>query len=105
MNNLFLSSPKISCIVPVYNVEKYLRRCLDSILAQTFTDFECICVDDGSSDGSGKILDEYAARDGRSATTLSQESILHMMPTEKRLAEYREESMCFLKRILGKNAS
>lgn len=55
----------ISIIVPVYNVEKYLRRCLDSIRAQTFTDFECICVDDGSSDGSGKILDEYAEKDSR----------------------------------------
>lgn len=65
MNNLSLSSPKISCIVPVYNVEKYLRRCLDSIRAQTFTDFECICVDDGSPDGSGKILDEYAEKDSR----------------------------------------
>ncbi|MDE6245397.1 MAG: glycosyltransferase [Treponemataceae bacterium] len=59
------NSPKISVIVPVYNVEKYLRRCLDSIRAQTFTDFECICVDDGSPDGSGKILDEYAESDGR----------------------------------------
>lgn len=58
-------SPKISCIVPVYNVEKYLRRCLDSIRAQTFTDFECICIDDGSPDGCGKILDEYAKLDGR----------------------------------------
>lgn len=58
------AAPKISIIVPVYNVEKYLRRCLDSIRAQTFTDFECICVDDGSSDGSGKILDEYAEKDG-----------------------------------------
>lgn len=59
------STPKISIIVPVYNVEKYLRRCLDSIVAQTFTDWECICVDDGSPDGSGKILDEYAAKDKR----------------------------------------
>ena len=55
----------ISIIVPVYNVERYLRCCLDSILAQTFTDFECICVDDGSTDGSGKILDEYAEKDSR----------------------------------------
>lgn len=60
-----MNNPKISIIVPVYNVEKYLRRCLDSIVMQTFTDWECICVDDGSPDGSGKILDEYAAKDKR----------------------------------------
>ena len=49
-------SPKISVIVPVYNTEKYLRRCLDSIAAQTFADWECICVDDGSTDESGAGL-------------------------------------------------
>ena len=47
--------PKLSVIVPVYNTEKYLRECIDSILAQTFTDFELILVDDGSTDGSGAI--------------------------------------------------
>lgn len=57
--------PKISIIVPVYNVEKYLSCCLDSIKAQTFTDWECILVDDGSSDNSGKICDEYANNDNR----------------------------------------
>lgn len=57
--------PKISIIVPVYKVEKYLHRCLDSIVAQNFTDWECILVDDGSPDGSGKICDEYAEKDGR----------------------------------------
>ena len=51
---------KISILVPVYKVEKYLERCLDSILAQTFTDWECIIIDDGSPDNSGKICDEYA---------------------------------------------
>lgn len=58
-------NPKISVIVPVYNVEKYLRRCIDSILSQTFSDFELLLIDDGSKDKSGDICDEYAAKDAR----------------------------------------
>lgn len=57
--------PKISVITPVYNTEKYIRRCVDSILGQTFADFELILVDDGSPDNSGAICDEYAAKDKR----------------------------------------
>ena len=57
--------PFFSIVIPVYNVAPYLRECLDSALSQTFTDWEAICVDDGSTDGSGEILDEYAAKDGR----------------------------------------
>lgn len=55
--------PKVSVIVPVYNTEKYLRRCVDSILAQTFKDFELLLIDDGSTDSSPAILDEYANLD------------------------------------------
>lgn len=55
----------ISIIVPVYKVEKYLPRCLDSILAQTFADFECILIDDDSPDNCPAICDEYASRDNR----------------------------------------
>ena len=57
--------PKLSVIVPIYNTEKYLRDCINSILAQTFADFELILVDDGSTDGSGAICDEYCQLDGR----------------------------------------
>lgn len=57
--------PKISIVVPVYNVEKYLSQCLDSIINQTFKDFECICVNDGSPDNSLAILQEYASKDNR----------------------------------------
>lgn len=54
--------PKISVIIPVYNVERYLPQCLDSVLGQTFQDVEVICVNDGSIDKSGEILEQYAAK-------------------------------------------
>lgn len=57
--------PEISVIVPIYKVEPYLHRCVDSILAQTFTDFELILVDDGSPDNCGAICDAYAEKDQR----------------------------------------
>ena len=57
--------PLVSIIIPVYNVEKYLSQCLDSVLNQTYTDIEIICVNDGSNDGSGEILNDYVARDNR----------------------------------------
>lgn len=56
---------KISIIVPVYNTYAYLNRCLDSIIAQTYKSLEIICIDDGSTDGSDKIVDQYAAKDSR----------------------------------------
>lgn len=55
----------VSIIVPVYNTEKYLRRCIDSILAQTYTDFELLLINDGSKDNSGVICDGYAQKDKR----------------------------------------
>lgn len=57
--------PKISILVPIYNVEPYLRRCLDSVIRQSFTDWEMILVDDGSPDACPKICDEYANKDSR----------------------------------------
>lgn len=57
--------PLVSVIIPVYNVEQYLKQCLDSVLAQTLLDIEVICVNDSSTDGSLKILEEYAGKDRR----------------------------------------
>ena len=60
-----LEKPKVSVIVPVYKAEAYLYRCVDSLLMQTFTNFEILLIDDGSPDRSGEICDEYARKDTR----------------------------------------
>jgi len=65
MTTLIMGKPFISVIVPVYQAESYLSRCLDSILNQSFTDYEVILVDDGSKDNSGKVCDQYAGNDNR----------------------------------------
>ena len=57
--------PKVSVIIPVYNAEKYLHQCLDSVVNQTLREIEIICVDDGSTDGSAEILKSYAENDNR----------------------------------------
>ena len=56
---------KFSIIIPVYNAQKYLYSCVDSVLNQTYSDFECILVDDGSTDDSGKICDYYEKKNKR----------------------------------------
>lgn len=61
MNNM----PLISIIVPVFNTDKYLSKCLDSILEQSYTDFELLLIDDGSTDDSGRVCDEYSVKDNR----------------------------------------
>ncbi|WP_354640951.1 bifunctional glycosyltransferase/CDP-glycerol:glycerophosphate glycerophosphotransferase [Kitasatospora camelliae] len=58
-------APRLSVVVPIYNVERYLEECLDSIAAQTFSDFECVMVDDGSKDSSAALAEAYAAKDPR----------------------------------------
>ena len=58
-------APEISVILPVFNVAGYLDACMESVLAQTFADFEALLIDDGSTDGSGALCDSWAARDGR----------------------------------------
>lgn len=60
-----MSSPKVSIVVPIYKVEKYIDRCLDSLLNQTLKDIEIILVDDGSPDNCPKICDEYVQKDAR----------------------------------------
>ena len=60
-----MSLVEVSVIIPVYNVDKYIRRCVESLLCQTFTNFELILVDDGSTDGSSDICDAYANVDSR----------------------------------------
>lgn len=60
-----MSKPKLSLIIPVYNASPYLCQCLDSVLRQKGITWEAVCIDDGSVDGSGAILDEYASRDAR----------------------------------------
>ena len=58
-------SPVLSLLIPIYNVQRYLRECLDSALAQTLKDIEIICINDGSTDNSPAIIREYMERDGR----------------------------------------
>lgn len=92
-------APLISIVIPVYNVAPWLRRCVDSVLVQTREDWECILVDDGSTDESGVICDEYAAEDAR-ITVIHQPnrglSSARNTGIEKVLAEGKSEWITFI---------
>ena len=68
----------LSVIVPVYNVEDYLDKCLDSVIKQTYKNIEIIVVNDGSTDNSGEICQEYAQKDNR-ITYVEQEMVVYLM--------------------------
>ena len=86
---------QVSVIIPVYNIEAHLRQCLDSVVRQTLTDIEIICVDDGSTDTSFKILTEYAAEDNR-FLILTQENAGPGVARNTGLEQARGEHLIFL---------
>ena len=88
-------NPKVSVIIPVYNVETYLRQCLDSVCAQTLKEIEIICVDDGSTDSSPDILKEYAQKDAR-IRILSQKNAGAGAARNYGLRESKGEYLSFL---------
>lgn len=90
-----MSNPKVSVILPVYNVENYLKQCMDSIVAQTLSDIEIICVDDGSTDASLAILKEYEKKDDR-VKVLCQENAGAGAARNKGLAIATGEYLSFL---------
>ncbi len=87
--------PKVSVIIPVYNAEKHLRQCLDTICGQTLSQIEILCVDDGSSDGSLQILQEYAEKDSR-VRVLPQKNAGAGAARNHGLKEARGEYLSFL---------
>ena len=87
--------PKVSIIIPVHNVEKYLRACLDSVVSQTLKDIEIVCVDDGSTDGSAAILAESAARDGR-IRVIRQENRGTFAARKRAVSETAGDYICFV---------
>ena len=86
---------KISVIIPVYNAEKYLRECLDSVANQSLKEIEVICVDDGSTDASLKILEEYAAKDSR-FRILRQQNRFAGVARNRGMEIARGKYLCFL---------
>ena len=71
-----MKSPLISVVIPIYNTEKYLEKCLDSIVNQTYKNLEIICINDGSTDSSPEIITKYANKDSRIKIINQKNSIL-----------------------------
>lgn len=90
-----LDKPLVSVIVPVYNVRKYIRECVESVLRQTYENIECVCVDDGSVDGSAEILEEQARKDSR-AIVVHQKNSGVSAARNKALSLARGEFITFL---------
>jgi glycosyltransferase involved in cell wall biosynthesis len=90
-----MESPKVSVIVPVYNSEEFIHRCIDSILAQTFTNFECILIDDGSTDNSLDICNQYHKTDNRFIVIHQQNSGVSAA-RNKGLEISRGQYICFI---------
>ena len=88
-------SPKISIIIPVYNVQEYLNSCIDSILNQSFTDFELILIDDGSTDGSGDICNDYQGKDFR-IRVIHQSNLGVSSARNRGIDEAKGEYICFI---------
>ena len=88
-------TPKVSVVMPVYNVEPYLRQCLDSVINQTLKEIEIICVDDGSTDASLDILREYAAKDNR-ITVITQKNLYAGVARNAGLSQAKGEYLSFL---------
>ena len=87
--------PKVSVIIPVYNSEKYISECLDSVLNQTFKDIEIICIDDGSTDKSFDILNRYNIKEKR-ITLLTQKNLGQSVARNKALEIAKGEYIYFL---------
>ena len=88
-------SVKMSIIVPVYNTEKYIRRCINSLIRQTLDEIKIILVNDGSADGSGTVCEEYAERDGR-IRVIHKENAGQGLARNDGLAEAEGRYVCFL---------
>lgn len=91
-----MSSPKISIIIPVYMAESYLHRCVDSIITQTFTDWELLLVDDGSPDHSGELCEKYASRLQLPNKSFPQTKRRALLPHVNLVCNRREANTLFM---------